>query len=97
MAGWGAEFAVTFSSRSRSLGLKSSWKTHQMTTFFVLKEVLGDKNIIWVKYDNVFTQIMMFSPKKVDDLRAREWEREEKGTTNSEPGSSEDLGAFVRQ
>ena len=37
----------------------------------------------------------MFSPKKVDDLRARE--REEKETTNSEPGSSEDLGAFVRQ
>ena len=28
---------------------------------------------------------MMFSPKKVDDLRARERKREEKGTTNSAP------------
>ena len=37
----------------------------------------------------------MFSSTKVDDLRVRE--REEKGTTNSEPGSSADLGAFVRQ
>ena len=27
----------------------------------------------------------MFSIKKVDDLRAREQEREEKGTTNSAP------------
>ena len=33
---------------------------------------------------SVFTQIMMFSLKKVDNLRAREREREEKGTTNSE-------------
>ena len=39
----------------------------------------------FVQNDNVFTQIMMISPKKVDDLRAREREREEKGTTNSAP------------
>ena len=38
-----------------------------------------------MKYGNVFTQIIMFSLKKVDDLRAREREREEKGTTNSAP------------
>ena len=38
-----------------------------------------------MKYGNVFTQIMMFSLKKVDDLRAREREREEKGITNSAP------------
>ena len=36
-----------------------------------------------VEYGNVFTQIMMFLLKKVDDLRARE--REEKVTTNSAP------------
>ena len=30
---------------------------------------------------------MMFSLKKVDDFRAREREREEKGTTNSAPES----------
>ena len=29
--------------------------------------------------------MIMFSLKKVDDLRAREQEREEKGTTNSAP------------
>ena len=38
-----------------------------------------------MKYGNVFTQILMFSLKKVDDLRAREREREEKGTTNFAP------------
>ena len=32
-----------------------------------------------------------------DELRAREREREKKGTTNSKPGSSDDLGALVRQ
>ena len=59
-----------------------------MTPFFVQKEVLGEKIIICVKYGNVCTQIIMFSLKKVDDLRARENEsesREEKGTTNSAP------------
>ena len=38
-----------------------------------------------MKYGNVFTQIIMFSLKKVDELRVREREREEKGTTNSAP------------
>ena len=32
---------------------------------------------------------MMFSLKKVDNLRAREWEQEEKETTNSEPRSAD--------
>jgi hypothetical protein len=50
-------------------------------TFFVQKEVLGEKIIICVSFGNGFTQIMMFSLKKVDNLRARK--REEKGTTNS--------------
>ena len=31
----GTEFVVPFSSRSRSLALKSSLKSHQMTTLFV--------------------------------------------------------------
>ena len=38
-----------------------------------------------MKYGNVFTKIMMFSLKKVDSLRERELEQEEKGTTNSAP------------
>ena len=43
-----------------------------MTPFFLQKEVFGEKIIIWVKYGNVFTQIMMFSLlKKVDDERTR--------------------------
>ena len=42
-----------------------------------------------MKYGNVFTQIMMFSLKNVDDLRARERERKEKGTTNSRPKTIE--------
>ena len=78
-----AEFVVSFS--SRSLAHKSSWKSHQMTPFFIQKEVLCEKIIIWVKYGNFYTQVMMFSLKKVDDLRAREREREAKGTTNSAP------------
>ena len=49
-----------------------------MTPFFVQKAVLG-----------VFTQIMMFSLKNVDDLRARVRERKEKGTTNSRPNTIE--------
>ena len=53
-------------------------KSHQMTTFFVQKEIFGEMIIIWAKYDNVFTQIMMFSLYKVDDLNARELDREEK-------------------
>ena len=56
-----------------------------MIHFFIQKEVLGEKIIICVKYGNVFTQIIMFSLKKIDDLRAREQEREKKGTTNSVP------------
>ena len=72
------EFVVPF-----PLALKSSWKSHLMTPFFIQIDVLGEKIIIWVKYGNVFTQIMMFSLKKVDDLRARE--QEEKGATNSAP------------
>ena len=33
-----------------------------------------------MKYGNVFTQMKMFSLKKLDDLRVREREQEEKGT-----------------
>ena len=38
-----------------------------------------------MKYDNVFAQVMLLSLKKVDNLRAREQEREEKRNTNSAP------------
>ena len=36
-------------------------KSSNDTFFFVQKEVVGEKIIIWVKYGNGFTQIMMFS------------------------------------
>ena len=47
---YGVEFVVPFSSRSRSLALKSPLKSHQMTTCFV-------------QNDKVFTQMMMISLK----------------------------------
>ena len=53
----GAEFVVPFFSPSCPLVLKSSWKNHQVTHFFIQKESLGE--------------IMMFSHKKNVNLRAR--------------------------
>ena len=50
------EFVVPFSSRSQVVMKQSS-----NDTFFVQKEVLGEKIIILLKYGNVFTQRMMFS------------------------------------
>ena len=68
------------------LPLKSSWKSYQLTPFFVQKEELGKNIIIWVKNDDVITQIMMFSHIKVNSLRAREQEttllKEKKGLSN---------------
>ena len=46
---YGAEFVVPFSSRSCSLALKVSLKSHQMAPFFVQKEGLGENIIISVK------------------------------------------------
>ena len=45
--------------------LKPSWKSHQMTPFFVQKEVLGEEIIIWVKYGNVFTETPFLNQKIV--------------------------------
>ena len=45
---YGAEFMVPFFSGSRSIALKSSLKSHQMTTCFV-------------QNDQIFTQMMMIS------------------------------------
>ena len=53
----GVEFMVSFSSCSQAVMKESS----NDTFFLVQKEVLGEKIIIWVKYGNVFAQIMMFS------------------------------------
>ena len=44
-----AEFVVPFFSRSRSLALKLSLKSHQMTTFLAQKRGLSEKIIILVK------------------------------------------------
>ena len=61
LAKTGAEFVVPFSSRFCSLAPYSSWKSHQMAPFFIQKDILGEKIIIWVKNGNVFTQMIMFS------------------------------------
>ena len=47
---YGTEFVVPLSYRSRSFTLKSSLKSHQMTTLFI-------------QNDKVFTQMMIFSLK----------------------------------
>ena len=80
----GAEFVVSFFSGSHSVALKSSLKSHQMTSFFIQYED-------WEQNDVVLVKTLSFWTKKVviwwlfdDDLRAREKEPEEKGTTNSE-------------
>ena len=39
---------------SRSLAIKLSWKSHQMTPFFVKKEVLEEKIIILMNYGNIY-------------------------------------------
>ena len=66
-------FFLSFS-RSKVVTNKSS-----NDTLFCSKRGIGWKNNHFrVKYGNVFTQIMMFSLKKIDDLRAREQKREEK-------------------
>ena len=49
-----------------------------MAPFFDKKERWSKNIIISVKTDDVFTQIMMFSLKKVDNLRVTEQEREKK-------------------
>ena len=61
-----------------SVAVKLSWKSHQMTPFFVQKEGLGEKIIIWVTNDDVFTQIKIFPFKKGDDMRAREKKNNQK-------------------
>ena len=58
-------------------------KMSSNNTFFHSKRGIGWKKNHWVKYGNVLTQIIMFSIQKIDDLKAREQQWEEKGTTNS--------------
>ena len=84
----GAEFLVLFSSRSCSLALKLSLKSHQMTTFFVQKRSLSEIIIIWVKTLSFWTKQVAIWWLFNDHLRARELEREEKGTTNYVPKSN---------
>ena len=81
----GAEFVVYFSSGSRSLALKSSSKSHEITTFFVP----NDKGL--AKTTSFCPQSSFWMKKGViwwlfdDDLRAREREPEKKVTKNSAP------------
>ena len=52
----GSFFLYLSCSRSQVFMKKSS-----NDTFFVQKEVLGEEIIIWIKYGNIFTQIMIYS------------------------------------
>ena len=61
----GSYFFLPFS-RSEVVMKKSS-----NDIYFVQREALGEKIIIWVKYGIVFTQMMIFSLEKVHNLRAR--------------------------
>ena len=74
-----AELMVAFSSHSRSLALKLSWKSYQMTPISVQKERSGEKIIIWVKKDDVFT----LKSWRLERKRTRV--REKNGTRNSPP------------
>ena len=46
---FGAEFVVSFFSGSRPLALKSSLKSHQMTTFLIQKEYWENNDFVLVK------------------------------------------------
>ena len=68
----GAEFVVSFFFGSRTLALKSSFKSRQMTAFLI-------QNENWENYDFVIVKTSSFWIKEVvtwwlfdDDLRARE-------------------------
>ena len=72
-----------FFSRSCCLALKLLLKSHQMTTFLAQKRSLSEKIIIWVKTLSFWMNKVVIWWLFNDVFRAREWEREEKGTTNS--------------
>ena len=74
----GAEFVVTFSSRLHEKVIK--WHL-----FFRSKRGIGWKTIIWVKYFNVFTQIMMFHFKKLTTWELANESERKKETPNSPP------------
>lgn len=77
------EFLVLIS--SRSLALKLSVKSHQMTNFFVQNKGLSEKIIILVIKFIILIKKAVIWRLFNGDLRAREQEREEEGTTNSAP------------
>ena len=82
---FGAEFVVSFSSGSRSLALKSSSKSHQMTTFLFKKGV-------WVELSSFEVKLYHFEQVVIwwlfnDDLRARGQEPDTKRIRKSGPYS----------
>ena len=72
------EFVVLFCSRCRSLALKSSLKSHQMTTFLVQKRGLSENIIIWVKTLSLWTNKIFIWWLFNDDFRARERQHRKK-------------------
>ena len=74
------------------LALVLSLSSHQNATIFLSKrgirwkdDHLSEKGWCFHSNNDVSTQIMKLSPKKVDNLRAREWEGEKKRIRNSAP------------
>ena len=92
----GAHFLLRWSRRWLVINVRNLWFLFPLTLVLLLSSchikvikwhlycimVLGEMIIIWVEYGNVFNQRRMFSLKKVDNLRAREQEREEKEPKN---------------
>jgi hypothetical protein len=87
----GAEFVIPFFSGSRSLALKSSSKSHQMTNYLIKTDE------VFTKMKSLFSQYSFWMRKVIiwwlfiDNLRARGREPEKKETTNSAPKSSKKL------
>ena len=81
----GAKFVVPFFSGSRSLALKLLLKSHQMTLFFIQNEDWEQNDIVLVKTLSFWTNKVVIWWLFDEDLRAREQEPEEKGTTNFAP------------
>ena len=82
---FGPEFVVLFFSHSWILALKSSSKSHQMTTCFIQNdEVFTERNSLFSQYSFLIRKLVIWWLFN-DDLRVRGQELEKKGTTNSAP------------
>ena len=75
----GAEFVVPFFSGSRSLALKLSSKSHQMTPFFFQNEDWEQNDVILVKTLSVWKKMSF------DEVLMMTWEHENTSQRKKEP------------